>query len=365
MTDHETSDRSWKPNGREQRSVTPTSPRSRLRLRVESVTPETWPFRAERNAASGGSAWIRSVTVMLSYDRLRSRALALTNEVFERLGQAGSESRALEANRREGQHHKESQLGLLRVQLGLALVASGDTLEGAQMLKMAVARRWEPAAFKVLAEVDLAVGDTLSALQSLSFVSIDPVASDRRAWADSLVRKLQLPADEWNRWLSQARGAMRYLLLANETDPKPIARGVSVQTTEGQDVQLRELLLGKVTIVVFWSRFSWPSLERLPEVEDLYRESQQFGIDVVLLTTETPNPGLRSVLSNYAPSVPFLHDLQRQAKSTFRVHGTPHIAVTDHVARIRFETSSLPEALRRAVSLAPERQLAARAGQRF
>ena len=158
---------------------------------------------------------------------------------------------------------------------------------------------------------------------------------------------------------------MRYLLLANETDPKPIARGVSVQTTEGQDVQLRELLLGKVTIVVFWSRFSWPSLERLPEVEDLYRESQQFGIDVVLLTTEAPNPGLRSVLSNYAPSVPFLHDLQRQAKSTFRVHGTPHIAVTDHVARIRFETSSLPEALRRAVSLAPERQLAARAGQRF
>ena len=148
--------------------------------------------------------------------------------------------------------------------------------------------------------------------------------------------------------------------MAAEPNPKPIDRDGVVQTAEGRDVQLGDVLSRGATIVIFLSRFSAPSLQLLTDLPVFYRESQRLVIDVVVVTAEPPSPGLQSFLIEYELSVPVLHDSQRKAINTFRVHGTPHVVVTDHRARIRYEPASLADALRYAHAVDSKAQVAGR-----
>jgi hypothetical protein len=218
------------------------------------------------------------------------------------------------------------------------LTAARDTLESAATLG------WNPRIDQALASAALAAGDTARALRALARVASDPSTS--KEWADSVraAHASHAPTAAWNSWLAEADSAMRRDVLARSRR-QPIPGEMRVLRSDGTRQRLAFGEEGRVTVVIFISRWCPPSNEQLPLLSKAGSSIERLGARLLVVTDEAPSAALRAELNRRGYEGPVLHDVLAELSRGLRQFGTPQLFVIDANGVLRQDSRSIEPVL--------------------
>jgi peroxiredoxin len=100
------------------------------------------------------------------------------------------------------------------------------------------------------------------------------------------------------------------------------APGFSLVGLDGNVVSL-EQFKGKVVFLDFWAPWCVPCRDELPELDKLYKKYKQDGFEVIGISVENSDPGIRNFLRKVAVTFPVLVDKQGKADQAYGFTGLP------------------------------------------
>jgi hypothetical protein len=231
--------------------------------------------------------------------------------------------------------------------LAEAILADGDTAAAVDTLTLAAARGWSPDVYRAIAKIALARGDPAKATAALARVASDPATPSE--FADTARRTIGRRGEgaEWDRELAAAHDEMRRRTLAF-AHYRPL-QDLRVTTRDGEVRKLSELA-DRVTMVVFWSRFCGPALQRARDIATTARRLQDAGARVLVVTANLPSAEMDSVLSERGLAVAVYYDRFGEARRAFANFATPEYHVLDGSKGVVFYRTTL-EAVPRQVAV--------------
>lgn len=237
--------------------------------------------------------------------------------------------------------------------LAHALLLAGDTAAALDTLRVAAKKGWNSAVFRSIAEMWLANGDTVQAVQNLARVTADPIAATELP--DSLrALEQRAPAGAWSQRVNAARSEMRTAVLAG-TDPYLPAGAPRVQAQDGTLRSWADLTRGHVTVVAFWSRNCGYAVRDLPELARLTDRLRSIGVSLVTIADEPASDSLRAFLrGKHLQGLPAYGDVRGDARRAFANFATPQYYVLDPAGRVVFARSQLADVPLQAAALLPE-----------
>lgn len=156
--------------------------------------------------------------------------------------------------------------------------------------------------------------------------------------------------EQWSAALARARGQLRdHVLSGAVDDPLPVR--VRVLDGSGAPKELADLLSDRTTVIAFWSRFCYPSLQQLSELQELSGLLEREDVRVLAITEEVPSSALTEFQQLRGFTVPVLHDVHNDAARAFQAWGTPVYYVVDGNGRVRFRRTTLTEIPRQVMAL--------------
>jgi thiol-disulfide isomerase/thioredoxin len=230
---------------------------------------------------------------------------------------------------------REDKIGAVLVSLAELLLAQGDTSAALDTLQKTLDGGWDVSRFRRVAGLFWRTRDTTAAAQAYAFVSADPATP--RSERDSLagVFSRSIGADRWDRLASAARDQIRQRVLQDALSRR-LSKDVRLSTDSAGTVTLSALTAGRVSVLVFWSRFCGPSRAQLPSYGQLQSQLQAIGAQFIPVAVEQPSRDVRE----------FLRDAHTQFATWYDPHGalrvavnniaTPTYYVLDQTGRIRF-----------------------------
>ena len=134
-------------------------------------------------------------------------------------------------------------------------------------------------------------------------------------------------------------------------DPRVLADTVGwtpqpslVDDADGNRRSLSELLEGRPTVVVFWTRNCNYSVQEIPELVRLHRLVGRTDARILSIAVEDlPGPEMDEFIATQGITYPVYYDLRREATNAFGISGTPTHLVVDADGRVRFAYSELSE----------------------
>ena len=234
--------------------------------------------------------------------------------------------------------------------LGKGQLLSGDTIAAIDTLRAAAAKDWSPAIFRTLVDVQLALGDTASALRNLARVSIDP--GTKVSFTDSVFSRFAVDVEAWRSWNASAHAEMRDKVMARARMWRPKG-AIRLSDRAGNSHSLDALSSNTVTVVAFWSRFCGPSVARLPRLQEYLKVLEERGVRVVTITDEQPSEELDEFLREQAFELPVYYDLRSEARKAFDKFTTPDHFVLDASGVVVFSHSQEEELPRQVEALLP------------
>jgi hypothetical protein len=286
---------------------------------------------AERYRSAGGVAPGTMQDVARLMDRwpgLRNEKMRWLREALQLLEAVPSTYRTLENS--VGQQRRDNREDAVRIlaDLGETLVAAGDTAAGVDTLKVAALRGWSPEVFRTRAAVQLALGDTITALQNLARVAADPLSHASFADSARLIGGHHFEPTEWQSWVASGGLEMAEQILAH-TIRSPLDMELSLED-EGGRVRVLEELRGKdATVVLFWSRGCGPAVRAAPMIERLNGWLRKHGVPLITVVDEERSDELHELLREKFVSVPIYFDYKLEAKNAFDSFSTPEYYVLD------------------------------------
>jgi hypothetical protein len=223
-----------------------------------------------------------------------------------------------------------------RSELGVALLAQGDTISGIAELERAVSGTWNPALFSKVATVRLKMGDTASALPLIAQIASDPMT--KPTTADSLSRIA--PTSDWPRLVAAASDTMRQRVLRSSQGGRP-AKEMKLVDHRGDTTTIAKESNRRVTVVLLWSRFCSPSQTELSRLDSLSAVVTRAGGIIVPVTQELPSAEVSSFLKGKKIQTQVYHDRWSQVSRSLELGGTPSYVVLDDQGRIRFRSDGV------------------------
>jgi hypothetical protein len=288
--------------------------------------------------------------LLARYPTLRDTGIARLRATARALGTVDDAKRALERTFDEQLQANRAPMRRALVALGDALLARGDTLPGLDTLKRAASGGWDPDLFRQVASALVAAKDTAAATPVLALAAADPATT---ALSQDSIRQTLGPGLDSTRWvkhLENARLQMRRRIL-EEAIERRVRSEVRVLGPNGDVANLADVLRGRTTLVVFWSRECGWAVLAVPDILRVKDVLARSGVRVVAVTDEPDSPELRTYLSKRPFDVPLYHDVWRQAGSAFQTAGTPMYFVVDASGTIRFAYTDLKQVPAEAVVL--------------
>ncbi len=268
---------------------------------------------------------------------LRNEGIQKLRGEIDSLNSPTPSQRGLNETRVQQQKRNANTKRKLFATLGQALVARGDYAAARAALSEAASDGWNTGVFRAVQTANLAGGDTVGALVMTARLVVDPRST--RAFTDSAntLGTRVLGVAGWKRYLDTAR--VEY-----------VKRMLADAPARGKTFDLADLTKGKVSVVVFWSRFCGPAIESLPEINELSARLSRSGVPVISVVDEAnSSSALRTFLREKSVAVPTYLDTWHEASQAFNQWATPSYYVLDRDGRIRFGTTdSADEALARA-----------------
>jgi len=255
---------------------------------------------------------------------------------------AAAEGRALGQTTREyaryrARVHAAALRGYSRV-----LEDSGRIQEALDALEEVASASVDPGIFRRLAELRVAHGDMAGAARGYAVVAADPGTSEAEADSLAVLVGLRPGTAEWKRLLDSARNVIHPRVLADTVGwtPQPSL----VDDADGNRWLLSELLEGRLTVLVFWTRNCYYSVQEIPELVQLHEFAERTGAQILSIAVEDlPGPEMDGFVATQGITYPVYYDPRREATNAFRISGTPTHLVVDADGRVRFEYSELSE----------------------
>jgi len=293
--------------------------------RIDSMEPMT-------------STWAEAL--LTKFPSVRDSGLAMLRRSIRRLSEGDDAYRSLELTKEEQRHASAIEVNRGLVFLGNALIAGGDTLAGADTLRLATTDGWDPALFRQVAKQFLALHDTARAAGLLALAAADPATN--AAGADSLRSQLGPYAtkDRWENMLESAGAEMRRRLVEDAVS-KRLRPSIRVMAPDGEAVNLTSLLHGNTSFVVFWSRNCPYAVQAIPQIEQVRGVVKDLGAHTIVVTDEADSPELRRYLQDHAFTADVYHDTGHEAGTAFQQDGTPYYFVVDADGVVRFAYTQL------------------------
>jgi len=242
-------------------------------------------------------------------------------------------------------HARQVRLAVrpLLVALADVLEEGGERTAALDTLRVAAGIGWSSSVHARLAEMSLAMGDTIGAAESLARAA---ASFGRDAELDSALAlgRTLVSGYEWELLERAARDAMHRHVLGRSTHlPRP--RGVRVFGADGREHDLEKLRGGTAMLVAFWDPRSAPALADLPELSEVARVIRRLGGEVALVT-RSPWAQRQATLERVeGTDLPLFYDVDREATEAFRAAWAPEYYVLGLNGRIRFADIPLEDAV--------------------
>lgn len=118
------------------------------------------------------------------------------------------------------------------------------------------------------------------------------------------------------------------------TDPKA-APDLSLSTRDGQTLRLADLK-GHVVLLDFFASWCVPCRKSFPQIEALYKELRERGLEVVAINVDDQARKANAFLSQYSYSMPIVLDPGGRAAKAFDLQAMPSTAIIDRAGTVRF-----------------------------
>lgn len=246
--------------------------------------------------------------------------------------------------------------------LGAALVATGDVRAGLDTLRAAAESGWDPGAFRAAADALLAQGDTLAAVDMFARLAVDPATG---AEAQDEIRKVawrHIGTEGWQARIQEARERMHRQLLA-ETVRRPIRRDVQLANLAGERTSFASLIGGKVALISLWACTCGMSDSDIARFGRLAADLEGRGVRVVVITRAAPAADLEAGLRAAGAPLPVYADPSGELLNQFGYWSTAQHFLMDAEGYVRFEYTTVDDALRHALVLMPARDSAGVTGR--
>jgi hypothetical protein len=289
---------------------------------------------------------------LLPYPTLRDTAKAWLRDGVRRLAGAPDAYRGLTLTVAEQQHRNRAAAQPILATLGSALIEDGQTAAGLDTLRLAASYGWDAEVLRSIARALLARGDTNAALQSYARVVADPgTPATLRDSIDAIVT--HAGAGNWAQLVSNATQEMRQSVLQRAA-PRSLSGPVRFMTRSGETRRLTEVVSNQVTVLMLWSPYCVPSMERLHDLDLLRERLAPQGVQVVTVVDQPFSKDLEQALRvQRAGQLPVLYDFRGDARRAFTSFGTPDYYVLDSSGRLMFAHSRLEELPRQVAALLP------------
>lgn len=279
--------------------------------------------------------------------RLHAWLLAVSDKLA-----SGDIALAREPHRTAAAHRRQlAELGAsVQHVLARMCLEAGDAECALGHLESAAAVAWDPEVFEALAHVLASRGRTEEAAHFLARVAIDPLADSASAANAASLGRTWVGERRWEHALDRAHSALASYVAPHAVYHR-IPSDLELIDSEGDRVTTGAALTGAVSVLVFWSPQSAPSIEALEEIERaarlLGRESiRTIAVQIDRTSTEAPDRWKEPV-----PSVELYFDPRRELAAAVDQWGTPEYFVVDQAGIVRFQHSSLRTVIRQATSL--------------
>ncbi len=308
---------------------------------------------------AGGSSEFSAARVLARFPERRERALELARKGLDRPAWAGREHADLAVHPGRPLGRTVSEYARTRarqwedrlVTYSELLSAAGEEDEALEALEEAAATAVDPAVLQRLADVKLSRGDIAGAARGYAVVAADPLTSI--AEADSLAALVRQNPEgpEWRALLESAEARMLPRILADTVRWAP--RPSSVVDKRGNGVPFSDLIAGRTTVLIFWTRGCGYSVDEIPQLLRLRELLDPNAVQILSVTTDDqPGPGMEEFIAARGMTYPVYYDLGAEAQNAFGVSGTPAYFVLDARGNVRFAFSRVSDIPRQLEALA-------------
>jgi peroxiredoxin len=140
--------------------------------------------------------------------------------------------------------------------------------------------------------------------------------------------------------------------------PSPAPR-LELPARDGRTVRLADLL-GRVVVVDFWASWCGPCQRSFPDLDALYREHHERGLEVLAVTVDETRAEADAFLAARPHRMTVLFDPSAKAAAAFGVEGMPTTFVVDRRGMVRARHEGYSPQVARALRADVERLLAER-----
>jgi len=296
----------------------------------------TWGERAlnaERGTRAARTAAQSFAEQLVSIPALRQEGLARLRGELSALGGDRDGERALGLSRADARAQANADRRRILAALGRGLVAAGRRTAAMDTLALAQATGWDPGLFREIADARLVAGDSVGATELLALVAIDPTSGP--GFADTLTSLLRATHRLTARdsLVRHARSEMIVRVLTDtRTRSLPLAH---LLDSSGARVTFGELVAGRPTVVLFWSRNCAPAVDELQGADAMSRQLAPIGVSVLSVVEEPSSLELTTWLREHSVSTPVYHDQRGEMGRAFNRWGTPSYYLVDAGGRLQ------------------------------
>ena len=102
-----------------------------------------------------------------------------------------------------------------------------------------------------------------------------------------------------------------------------LAPSFTLPDIDGKMVKLEDLR-GKVILLNFWATWCGPCTLEMPSMEELYREFNDQGFEILALSSDFQGSRVtKPFKEQYELTFPILHDLEQDVNATYRIRSIP------------------------------------------
>lgn len=236
----------------------------------------------------------------------------------------------------------------LRQVLAPALIAAGRTDEGLEQLIAAADAGWAPDAIHAAAQALAKRGEFDLAAEYLARTVVDPAADPQLIAGAHALGRTWVGEVKWKDSMDRARARLS-AYVHRRAVYRTLPGDLEWLDASGWSRELRDSLQGEITLVAFWSPLCAPSIAALPQLEATARVLGRHGIRTVAVAIGEPSPELVHRIAETVPSAAARFDPQGKVARAFDQWGTPEFFIVDGEGVIRFQYTTLAEAVRQAV----------------
>jgi peroxiredoxin len=301
-----------------------------------------------------------SVSAEIDFGDALSRSPALAQLGIERLraiipqmSQFEHDSRRLSETVAQREKRGAAQRRRVLSSLGRALVASGNSTAGLDTLTLAAKTGWDLSVFRAIRAASLSTGDSATAWTMTARLVADPSTTGQTRDSLTATAMSALGTARWAALQDDATRLFARRMLEGST-MQSLPGKPRLRAADGRELSLRDRLGGRVSVLVFWSRYCGWALDDLEALKNVAERLERQGSQLVIVIDDEPGPSaeLTAFLKGHHVRVPVLFDVQHSTSKAFNNWGSPHYYVLDEAGRLRFPAvSSATEAMVRAVAV--------------